>query len=238
MVAMVRFCWSRRCRASILTTTVCLLRLLPLLLSSHLSRKRRLAPLVLLLLLEDIAPGLSVLALPTTTTFNVSKSPSVAVPRVRARLELEASLNLKLAVSRQVTDIPQSVRLALEERHHDRPIESKELLGAGKELHEKFLIEAHLSVDICAFATDVREVEEDVVEQSSLAQCFVVADLGRVDVVEHGLAFFLEVVDVLLSLRLVLLVELCLAIVAGCRDVAAAVVLDYGFCEREVAFAD
>jgi hypothetical protein len=73
----------------------------------------------------------------------------------------------------------------------------------------------------------VREIEQNVIEEARFAQRLVVIQFSRVDVVENGLAFVFEVLDVLFSLGFVLFEQFGLTVVACCRDVAAAVVFDY-----------
>lgn len=200
-----------------------------LLLRGHLRSKRRLATLVLLLLLEDVASRLSVLTLPASPAFQIPKRPRMTVAWICTSLKFEAALNLQTTVPRQIAYVPESIRLAFEQRHHYRAIEREQLLRRSEEFDEQFLVEADLSVDICAFATDVREVEEDVIVESRFAQSFVLVKFRSVDIVDDRLALFFDVLDVLLSLGFVFLEQLGLAVVAGGRHVAAAVVFDYGF---------
>lgn len=71
--------------------------------------------------LEDERPRLPLLAPPLAAsfTFYISQRPRMLVPRIRVRAEAEAALHAQANVACKVFNIPQRVRLALEQRNQN-----------------------------------------------------------------------------------------------------------------------
>lgn len=82
-------------------------------------------------------------------------------------LEAETSFDLQARVAAQVSDIPQGVRLGLEEGDDDGSSGGEGEHGTFEEVNEEFLVVAYLAIHICALATNVWKVE--YFEEVSLA---------------------------------------------------------------------
>lgn len=85
---------------------------------------------------------------------------------ISSRLKAEATVYLKLRMAGEVADVPEGVRLALEERD-DYGATGSEGGGASdsalEEGNDELLVSADLAVHVGGLAADVGEVEDDVV---------------------------------------------------------------------------
>ena len=96
------------------------------------------------------------------------------VTRIRARLEPEATLDLQAAMPRQVSDVPERVRLAFEQRDDDGAAGRKREHGLLEEGHEQLLVVPDLPVDVRALPAHVGEVEDDPVHDAHSVLAFLV----------------------------------------------------------------
>lgn len=91
----------------------------------------------------------------------------MVIARVRGGLEAKAALELQPRVAAEVADVPEGVRLALEEGDDDGATSGEgrggRAEGALEEGDEELLVVADLAVDVGRFAADVGEVEDDSV---------------------------------------------------------------------------
>lgn len=74
-------------------------------------------------------------------------------------LEAEAALDLQAGVAAQIADVPQGVRLPVEECDDDGAAGREGQQRAREEVDEELLVVADLAVDVGGFAADVGEVE-------------------------------------------------------------------------------
>ncbi len=86
---------------------------------------------------EDVGPRGAVLALPAAARLSARASDDaqgagVAVAGVRGGLEAEAALDLQAGVAAEVADVPQRVRLALEQRDDDGAAGGPATAGRGR----------------------------------------------------------------------------------------------------------
>lgn len=126
----------------------------------------------LLLPHKHIAPGRSIFALPARALLSLlvphdAKRPRVVVARISRRLEAKAALELEPRVAAEVADVPEGVGLTLEEGDDDGAAAGEGRGGRGEgaleEGDEELLVVADLAVNVCGFAADVGEVEDDAV---------------------------------------------------------------------------
>ena len=71
------------------------------------------------LLLKHVRPRTPCLALPSTTALNIPERTRVLVAWVGTALKLEAVCDFETNMASEVADVPQRIRLGLEERDDD-----------------------------------------------------------------------------------------------------------------------